>query len=61
MNFAFLDDEPEGGPSCYFILTGFNSTEMFKQLAQVQLKADALIRIVSSNDPIPNIYMQGIK
>lgn len=44
------DDEPESGPSCYFILTGFNTTELFKHLAPIKMKANALIKLVSCKE-----------
>lgn len=48
------DDEPEVGPSCYYILTGFNSTEVFKHLAPIKLKADALVKVEASKKVIPD-------
>lgn len=48
------DDEPEVGPSCYYILTGFNTTELFKHLAPIKLKADALVKVVACKEPIPD-------
>lgn len=50
----FPDDEPEVGPSCYCILTGFNSTEVFKHLAPIKLKADALVKVIASKQAIPD-------
>lgn len=51
----YIEDEPETGPSCYYILTGFNSTEIFKRLTPIKLKADALVKVVPGNEVTPEI------
>ena len=49
------DDEPETGPNCYCILTGFNSTELLKNFAPIKLKADALVKVVANKDGTPGV------
>lgn len=48
------DDEPEPGPSCYFILTGFSSTEMLNYFASIKLKVDVLVKIMASKEAYPS-------
>ena len=39
------DDEPADGPSCYCLLTGFTSAEVFQHLTALKLTAHALVRV----------------
>lgn len=48
-----IDDEPEPGPSCYFILTGFNSPELFKHFTIIKLKINALIHVKDCKEALP--------
>ena len=46
------DDEPAGGPSCYFLLTGFTSAEVFQHLTAVKLTAHALVKVKGQEETL---------
>ena len=58
----YADDEPDPGPSCYVILTGFSSLELFQHLESIKLRVHILFQVldedVSSNAQTDNM---GIK
>ena len=49
-----VDDEPSDGPSGYFLVTGFSSVELFRQLGSIKLNAHVLIKVVGAADVASN-------
>lgn len=45
-----IDDEPVDGPSCYILVTGFTSADLYKELDTMKLSATALVNIFGSKE-----------
>lgn len=45
-----VDDEPDPGPNCFVILTGFSSLELFKHLGSIKLRVNALFRVLDNDN-----------
>lgn len=46
--FDYLDDEPQGGPSAYIFLHGFNESEIFSHLADIGITVNALVKLTNT-------------
>lgn len=48
---CIADDEPDDGPTCYIIMTGFTSLDLLKQMSPVGLTAHVLMNITGGSVP----------
>ena len=53
------DDEPVDGPTCYFIMTGFSSLDVLRELAPVGITAHVLMKITGGTAP-PETQTNGV-
>ncbi|XP_064382294.1 sperm-associated antigen 17-like isoform X3 [Halichondria panicea] len=48
----YINDEPADGPSCFILVTGFTSADMYKELSDVNVRAHALVWIGGAVTPL---------
>lgn len=60
-NYCIADDEPDDGPTCYIIMTGFTSLDLLKQMSPVGLTAHVLMNITGGSVPPIDHQINGEK
>ena len=48
------DDEPDNGPTCYILVTGLTSVDVYNELETMKLSPLALVKFTDSDPPSPN-------
>ena len=62
IEYHLSDDEPDPGPSCYFVFSGFTSLDLFNHFVPIKLRVNALVKIMDkekASDVQKNVSLEG--